>query len=136
MKIVVDANVLFSILINHGKSAEIFLSFGFEVYCPEFLLEEFEKYELEILRKTKRSEEEFHRIFNMFRKIVTFIPKEQFKEYLGQAKGICPDPDDVMYFALALKLKCPIWSQDKRLKFQRVIKIYSTGDLVREFEFN
>jgi len=34
-----------------------------------------------------------------------------------------------MYFALALKMKCPIWSNDKRLKEQKTIKIISTDEL-------
>jgi len=32
------------------------------------------------------------------------IPLNDFEEYLEKAKYISPDPDDVQYFALALKL--------------------------------
>lgn len=38
---------------------------------------------------------------------------------------------DSEYFALALKLNCAIWSNDKRLKQQDKIKVYSTEDLVK-----
>jgi len=50
------------------------------------------------------------------------------------AEKISPDPNDLMYFALALKLKCPIWSNDKELKKQNEVIIYSTEDLTRELE--
>ena len=39
---------------------------------------------------------------------------------------------DVLYFALALKLKCGIWSNDKKLKEQNKVKVYCTGELLKE----
>jgi predicted nucleic acid-binding protein len=47
------------------------------------------------------------------------------------AKKICPDPKDAFYFAAALKLNCAIWSNDKELKNQNYVKVYSTSDLVK-----
>lgn len=40
------------------------------------------------------------------------------------------------YFALALKLKCPIWSNDKKLKEQNIITIYHTHELSKLNEIN
>jgi len=40
-----------------------------------------------------------------------------------------PDPDDMAYFALALKLNCAIWSNDKKLKEQDKVKVYNTHEL-------
>lgn len=54
--------------------------------------------------------------------IIKFVPLSEYKEYLSKAKEISPDPNDVDIFALALKLNCPIWSNDKELKKQNVIK--------------
>lgn len=70
MDIVVDANILFAVLIKEGITAEI------------------------------------------------------------QAEEISPDKDDTLYIALAMKLKCPIWSNDKDLKKQSEVKIYSTKDII------
>lgn len=50
--------------------------------------------------------------------------------FMKKAKLLSPDPNDCPYFALALKLGCPIWSNDKRLKTQYNVKVYSTEDLV------
>ena len=133
MNIVIDANALFSLLIKHGKNTEILFNLYFNLYSPEFILEEFEKHKEELLYKTSRTNEEFEEIFGMTKQIITFIPKEDISEFIGEAEKISPDPDDVMYFALALKLDCPIWSNDKKLKEQDKVKVYSTEDLIREF---
>lgn len=50
-------------------------------------------------------------------------------------KKISPDPNDADYFALALMLKCPIWSNDKELLKQNVVRIYSTGELIKAFGY-
>jgi predicted nucleic acid-binding protein len=46
---------------------------------------------------------------------------------------MCPDENDLEYFALALKLRYAIWSQDKTLKQQQIIRIYSTEELNKMF---
>ncbi len=40
------------------------------------------------------------------------------------------DPDDIHLLALALKLNCPIWSNDKDFEGLGV-EVYSTLDLIR-----
>jgi len=84
----------------------------------------------EILYKTNRTYEEFYEILEIIKKIITLVPIEEFENKINEAKGISPDPNDVIYFALALKLNCPIWSNDKKLKEQKEIKIYSTSELI------
>ncbi|HIJ03012.1 TPA: hypothetical protein HA369_01705 [Candidatus Woesearchaeota archaeon] len=63
-------------------------------------------------------------------KKITISPKEDYQQYLTPAKHITPDENDTEYFALALKLSCPIWSNDKRLKNQEKIRIFSTTELL------
>ncbi len=129
MDIVIDANVLFSILIKEGKTEDLIFQQDLRIFAPEFLFEEFEKYRDLILVKTHRSTEEFDRLTSILRKRIKTIPNKETEEYIRQANKICPDKNDVDYFALALKLRCPIWSNDKRLKEQTVVKIYSTTEL-------
>jgi predicted nucleic acid-binding protein len=130
MKLVVDANILFSSLIKEGKSAELLLDLSFDLFTPEFILTEFEKHKKTILNKTNRSPEEFEDIFSIIKEMINIIPKEEFVDYLDTAEEITPDPNDVMYLALALKLNCPIWSNDKKLKEQDLVKVYSTSELI------
>ena len=49
------------------------------------------------------------------------------------AKHISPDVKDVPYFAAALKLKIPIWSNDAALKQkQDAVKVYSTKEVAKQ----
>jgi len=41
------------------------------------------------------------------------VPVSEYKDFRQEAESISPDPNDMQYFALALKLCCPIWSNDK-----------------------
>ena len=130
MRLIVDANVIFSLLIKEGKTADLFFNLGCHLYAPEFLLEEFRVHKQEILEKTKRSEENFNKIFRILLKVLNIFPTCELEDKLEEASKISPDIDDVAYFAMALKLKCPIWSNDKRLKEQNKVKIYSTEDII------
>ena len=116
MDVVVDANVLFSILIKSGKTEEIMLEPDLQLLCPEFLFVEFEKYKAEIIEKTKRTDKEYDKVFEVIKARIKTIPNEETEKYMGEAGRICPDMKDVDYFALALKMKCSIWSNDKILK--------------------
>ncbi len=129
MRLVVDANILFSALIKDGFTAKLFFKDNLYLYTPEFIIEEFEKYEHLILKKTKRSPEEFKDIMVMFREIVTVVPEDEYSKFMECAEGISPDEKDFAYFALAIRLKCPIWSNDKALKNQNSVKVFSTVEV-------
>jgi len=131
MKLVVDANILFSFFLKDSKTREIIISFDiFEFYTPAFALEELLHHKEEICRKCKISEEEFKEIFNYLSLFVKIIPEEKFKDLARKASEISPHEKDIPYFALALKIKCPIWSSEKAFKNQTKIKVFSTKDLV------
>ena len=44
MDLVIDANILFSILIKSGKTEELLFKEDIHLFAPEFIFEEFEKY--------------------------------------------------------------------------------------------
>ena len=48
-----------------------------------------------------------------------------------EAEKISPGLKDTQYLALALKLNCAIWSNDKKLKEQDKVKVYSTNELLQ-----
>ena len=60
MKLVIDANVLFASLIRPSLTAQLLFDEKITLYAPEFLMEEFKKYEKMILEKTSRTNEEFN----------------------------------------------------------------------------
>ena len=79
---------------------------------------------------SETTQEEFIEIIHILKEIIIIIPKEDYSCFIKKAEKISPDPNDILYFALALKLNCPIWSNDKKLKEQNKILIYSTKDII------
>ncbi len=134
MIIIVDANILFSALIKNGLTANILVQENFDFYAPSYLLKEFAKYEQIILEKTKRSKKDFEEIINILQKVINFVPKRLYSNFLLGAKNVCPDPKDMDYFALALKYDCSIWSNDKKLKEQDSVHIISTNELFEKIK--
>lgn len=132
MDLVIDANVLFAILIRSGVTSLLFFRRTFHFYAPEFIFEEFELYKDQVKSKTDRTEEEFQELLHIVQRRITVVPKEEIDPYIEKAKQISPDIKDVTYVALALKLNCAIWSYDKNLKEkQNVVTVYSTSDLLQ-----
>lgn len=131
MDLVIDANVLFSALISsEGRTFDLIFNDKFRLYAPEFLLEEIKKHKDEIVEKSSLSYENFELLFVILSSRIAFIPRNEFEEFRLLAKEISPDINDIEYFALALKLDCAIWSNDKLLKNQEKIKVYSTKELL------
>ena len=91
MRLVVDANVLFSALIKDGKTAKIILDLGLELYAPKFVMVEFEKYKEEVLRKTKRSECEFYEILDIFYKLIRVVDYCEYEKFVNEALFFCSD---------------------------------------------
>jgi len=134
MKLVVDANILFSLFIKSSRIEELVFDDSLEMYAPEFIFEEFQIYEEYIISKTQRTSLEFQTLLHILKKRINIIPLKNFSEYIQEAKNISPDINDIQYFALALKLQCPLWSNDKKLKTkQHCILVYSSQDLINIF---
>src|SRR3989344_7676674 len=124
MLIVVDANELFSAIIAKGKTLNLFFDRRLERVSPKFILGEFREHKSEIMEKSGLNEEDLSSFLILLTPKIEFFKTEDFVKFLDEAKEISPDPDDAEYFALALKLNCPIWSEDKEFKRQSRVKIY------------
>ena len=131
MELVIDANILFASLIKNGKTSELLSREDFELFTPEFILAEFSKYKEFLLKKTNRNEKDFQKYLNFLGRQIKIFPLSEIKPYIKEAIKISPDPKDVPYLALALLLNISIWSNDKRLKEQTIIKVFSTDDLIK-----
>lgn len=131
MELVIDANILFAALIKNDVTSDLLVEGTLKLYSTEYILSEFGKYVNLIKDKTERTDEEFERFLEIIEKRITFLPFEDIKEFVGKAKAISPDSKDVPYIALALKLNIPLWSNDKNLKAQDRVKVYSTGEILK-----
>ncbi len=131
MELIIDANILISALIaTKGGTYDLIFNDRFKLYSPEYLIEEFNKYKSEILSKSGLDEVDFELFMSLISSRIEFIPKSEFKQFISTAEKITPDPNDAEYFALALKYRCAVWSNDKKLKKQDKVKVYSTNEIM------
>lgn len=133
MNLVIDANILFAVLIKESTTYELLFSNKLRLYAPEYILEEFSKYQEEILKKTKRTEKDFEELLNILKRRIKIISLNELTKHISKAQQISPDPKDIAYFALALKLKLGIWSNDKALKNQDIVNVYNTQEIIEDF---
>ncbi len=132
MRLVVDANIIFSAAIKDGLTRKLLLTGGLRLHAPEFLSEELAKYAGYIAKKSHNSPDEVGMVIKELFEIggIEVFATPELNRFMPKAESISPDPDDKDYFALALKLECAIWSNDKELKRQKSVKVYSTEELV------
>tara|TARA_Y100000310_G_C20509170_1_gene727950 strand:+ start:373 stop:774 length:402 start_codon:yes stop_codon:yes gene_type:complete len=131
MKLVIDTNVIISMLIRPGKSLDLFFNDGLEIYAPKLLLEELENNMVTIVEKSLVSVGDIERLLEILKDRIKFVDEKKFLKYREEAIKLCPHEKDVVYFALALYLKCAIWSQEKGFKNQDKIKVYDIQELIR-----
>ena len=136
MQLVIDANIIMSILINPGKPLDTFFREEIEIFAPELLFEEIDANKDLIIKKTEFNKKEINTFIDILKSKIKIIPEEEFLEYREKSEKVCPDPKDITYFALALHLQCPIWSNEKKLKQQSEIRVYASHDLIKLFELD
>lgn len=131
MRLVVDANVVFSTLIAFSnKTCDLFFLGTVELHAPEYLLGEIWEHEQEIIDKSGLSPAECRDALELIASKIRFVPFSEYAQFIIKAESVCPDPDDVEYFALALSLSCSFWSNDKALTQQKLVKVLSTSDVL------
>jgi len=128
---VVDTNVMFSFFWKGSMVKKLLMDQDVLLFAPEFALEEINKYEKEIIRKAKITKKEFNFLREELAIAIEFIPLKDYNNYLKKSLDFSPDENDVDFFALALKLKIPLWSNDKLLKKQNVVRVLETKDVLK-----
>jgi len=139
MKIVVDANIIFSALIK-GNPVYIKILSNVDAYAPDFIFIELEKYEKRILKKTSNRQRIKEIIYKVFKKI-SIIPKIALrKASIKKAYSLCKDIDekDTPYVALTIELDAYLWTNDKKLinnlKEKGFSKVLTTEELIKMVE--
>tara|TARA_Y100000310_G_scaffold222112_1_gene223767 strand:+ start:1538 stop:1981 length:444 start_codon:yes stop_codon:yes gene_type:complete len=139
MKFVVDSNVLFTFFWKNSVFNKIILHYDLNLYSPEFALGEIKKYSLEIRKKTKLSTAEFNLLREKLLETVTFVPIGVYKEKFTKSEEFIKDLDqneasslleDIDFLALSLELNCPLWTNDRLLKKQNLVKILTTSEII------
>ena len=135
MEFIIDANEVFSMVIAQGRkrqTAKLDLLFSdhIKLYAPGLLFRELEKNKEEIKTKAGFNDVDFEVFMEILRLRIETVLIENYADCMEQAKKICPHVNDIHYFALALKKKCPLWSGDRQLKEQTLIKVVNTKELI------
>ncbi len=131
MELVIDSNCLISALIKSGKSRELICSSKLILYSPEHILYETLKHKEEIINKARITKEDFDILFAILTLRIKTIPESEFIKFREKAKSLVTHIEDAPFMALALQKNIPIWSDDKELKYQSVVTIYSTSELIK-----
>ena len=104
-----------------------------ELFAPELLFEEIENNKELIIKNSELNEIEIDEFIDILKERIKIIPEEEFINFRSKAEDVCPHEKDITYFALALYLKCALWSNEKKLKEQNEIEVYATHELIELF---
>lgn len=139
MRIIVDANIVFSAILNtNSKIADLLLNSKgtFDFIAPDYLKIELHKYHSKISKLSNLAISEIELIENKVTKPITFMSGIYIPENKWiSAENIVLDIDskDTPYLAFSLFYKCKIWSGDKALRkgleFKGFKNIISTEEL-------
>lgn len=127
MKFVIDANILFALSNPKSAASSLFSKFSLKLFSPNFSLVEIEKYKDELSIKSKI---DFNSAIKLLNERVIFIDNSEYSGLIRELSSKISDPKDVPYLAVAHKLKLPIWSNDKHLKEQSLIPVFTTKELI------
>jgi len=140
MKVVVDTNIMFSVLLKH-KSKErdfLFLSEEIEFFSCRFAIVELFKNKEKILKYSKLTENEILTTFYKLLKLINFYNEDLISpEILKKAFELCHDVDekDTVFVALTMELGAYLWTGDKKLQEPLVSKGFNQFLFFDELEW-
>jgi predicted nucleic acid-binding protein len=136
MKIIIDTNRILAALIKDNTTRKILCNNKFKFIAPEYVTTEISKYQNEIIKKAKITEEEFEILLQVIFEYVTVIPHSDYQEYLQELKDEIKDPKDIPYLAACLANNAKgIWTHDPHFLKQEKVKIFTNInmlDIIRE----
>ena len=121
MKLVVDANIIFSGILNsNGKIGDLLINSHKHInfIAPDFLRYEIFKHHSRLCSISGMTSEQVREAEYLIYKDITFISEEQIKPaaWLAAEKLVADiDPKDIHYVAFSKHFHCKIWSGDKTL---------------------
>ncbi len=141
MRVIVDANIVFSGILNStGSIGDLLVNSGhvFNFIAPDFLRIEIRSHYPKLIEISKLSLDQIQEAEYQVCKSITFISEEQINlENWGFAHKLVNDidPKDIVYIAYAKQFRCKLWTGDKRLAKGLSLKGYKniliTDDLLK-----
>ncbi len=121
MKVIVDANIVFSGILNsNGIIGDLLINSQkhFDFIAPHFLRAEIYKHYSRLSKISGMTIEQVREAEFQICKDITFISEEQIKKsaWITAEKLVADiDPKDTHYVAYSKHFRCKIWSGDKQL---------------------
>lgn len=121
MKIIVDANIVFSAILNsNGKIGELLINSSnqFVFISPEFLKLEISNHYDKLTKISQMTKSQVMQVENILYSNFIFVPDTIVSKNnwdFAEKLVFDIDPKDVQYIALAKHFDCKLWSGDKTL---------------------
>jgi putative PIN family toxin of toxin-antitoxin system len=135
VKVVVDANILFSAFLSgNSKYRDLLFDETYELYSPNFVFLEIFKHKEKILKCTKETEQEVYGFMGKVLKRIHFVREEvvtieNYTKAYDLCKGI--DEDDTPFVALALEINGYLLTGDDKLRRGLKIKGFDRFLLIK-----
>jgi predicted nucleic acid-binding protein len=130
VKLVVDTNILISTIIAQGDTMKLFLDHRLELFAPLATYLELHKHASVLTERSRLDQTSLIRAVVASLSRIKTVSDTEILPFQNWAFATCPDPEDAVFFATARFLNCPLWSNDKRLKEQKEVLVYSTREII------
>ena|SRR3989338_5686200 len=135
LKLIIDASVIFSLLLGSKRVRKILDSDAVELLAPEYLFDEIDEHKDRIKKLSKLSSKNIEELIELLKSKVKTVPKEEFDMFLTKSNELMSDKEDTEYLALSLsKQSTPIWSEDSHFKKQLIVDIFTTSELTKRLK--
>jgi len=134
MKIVLDANILMSALIKDSFTREFIVKSDHLFFVPETVFKTLLKYKQLVLKKTNADSGNLDSLIKELFRYIKILDLKGFENELNRAEDVMGDIDveDAVFVACALSIPdSVIWSNDKHLKKQSLVQVYTTKEILR-----
>ena len=133
MRVIIDSNVLFSALIKDSVTRKIILNYENLFLFPEYIFREINNHKDELYKKSGMDKHEFNQLLQLILDKVLVVPQKSLSSYREEAKKLVRNIDinDICFIACALAYQAILWSDDKKLKAIKKIRILNTKEIIK-----
>ncbi|MAF34886.1 hypothetical protein CMO91_03505 [Candidatus Woesearchaeota archaeon] len=129
MRVVLDTNILFGFFWKRSGVRTLVEKNVLSLAAPKIALIELRRYKSAICKKANITPKQFLETLKRLPEKVFIVDEEEYAEFMEPAKRLCPDPDDVAFFALALAFDRPLWTNDRMLDHQSKLRVFHTTEM-------
>ncbi|OIO24936.1 hypothetical protein AUJ14_05365 [Candidatus Micrarchaeota archaeon CG1_02_55_22] len=130
MELVVDSNVAAAAVIRSGVTRNLVFNSRLTLFAPGLIEPEMLEHRAEFVQKSGLSDDAFDAAVRQVFSRITLLRLEEFMEFEATARKISPDSDDWPFIAAAMSEGCALWSNDRQLKQQAAVPVFSTEELL------